>query len=128
MGMKLVWVCVGGALGSGARFLVTTWSLGRYGLAFPYGTLAVNVAGSFLLALLFQLFRNATWLGPTLQVALGAGFLGGFTTYSTFNLELVNYVQAGQTRLAALYGAATLVGCFGAGFVGALLGRLPWAR
>ncbi|WP_281328033.1 fluoride efflux transporter CrcB [Polyangium sp. 6x1] len=126
--MKLLWVCIGGAIGSGARFLVTTWSLARYGAAFPYGTLAVNVVGSFLLALLFQLSRSATWLGPTLQVALGAGFLGGFTTYSTFNLELVQYVHNGQPRLAALYGAATLVGCLGAGFVGMYLGRLPGSR
>jgi len=125
MGMKLVWVCLGGAIGSGARFLVTTWSVGRYGAAFPYGTLAVNVAGSFLLALLFQLSQRASFLGPTVQVALGAGFLGGFTTYSSFNLELVQYVQNGQSRLAALYGAATLVGCLGAGFVGMHLGRLP---
>ncbi|WP_232379829.1 fluoride efflux transporter CrcB [Polyangium fumosum] len=128
MGMKLVWVCVGGAIGSGARFLVTTWSLTRYGSAFPYGTLAVNVLGSFLLALLFQLSRSATWLGPTLQVALGAGFLGGFTTYSTFNLEVVQYVQNEQPRLAALYGTATLVGCLCAGFVGMHLGRLPGSR
>ena len=127
--MKLLWVCVGGAMGSGARFLVTTWSLARYGAAFPYGTLAVNVVGSFLLALLFQLSRSATWLGPTLQVALGAGFLGGFTTYSTFNLEdLVQYVHNGQPRIAVLYGAATLLGCLGAGFIGLHLGRLPGAR
>ncbi|MRG95523.1 fluoride efflux transporter CrcB [Polyangium spumosum] len=126
--MKLVWVCVGGALGSGARFLVTTWSLQRYGPAFPYGTLAVNIAGSFLLALLFQLSRSVTWLSPTLQMALGAGFMGGFTTYSTFNLELVQYAQNGQTRLAATYGAATLVGCLCAGFVGMHLGRLPSPR
>jgi len=124
MGMKLLWVCLGGAIGSGARFLVTTWSLDRYGPSFPYGTLFVNVVGSLLLALLFQLSKTSTWLGPNLQVALGAGFMGGFTTYSTFNLELVRYVEEGQNRVALLYGSATLVGCFTAGFVGIALGRL----
>jgi len=122
--IKLLGVCAGGALGSGARFLVTTWSLARFGPAFPFGTLAVNVMGSCLLALLFQLSQNATWLGPTLQLALGAGFMGGFTTYSTMNLELVRYVEEGQTRTAVIYGIVTLVGCFGAGFAGLSLGRL----
>jgi len=122
--LKLLWVCLGGAVGSGARYLVTTWSLERYGPAFPYGTLAVNVVGSFVLALLFQLSKSATWLGPGLQVGLGAGFLGGFTTYSTFNLELFRYLQDGQSRMAAVYGGLTLVGALAAGFVGMYLGRI----
>jgi fluoride exporter len=126
--MKLLSVCLGGAAGSAARYLVTVWSLERYGPAFPYGTLAVNVLGSLLLALLFQLSKSAAWLGPTAQVALGAGFLGGFTTYSTFNLELVRYVEDGQSRLAALYGGATLIGSFAAGFVGLYLGRVLSSR
>jgi CrcB protein len=125
---QLVWVCLGGALGSGARYLVTTFSLARFGPAFPYGTLGVNVAGSLLLALLFTLSQRATWLGPTLQVALGAGFMGGFTTYSTFNLEVLRYVESGQHRLAAIYGAATLLCCLAAGFVGMYLGRIATSR
>jgi fluoride exporter len=125
---KLLWVCCGGALGSGARYLVTVWSLARYGPAFPYGTLAVNVLGSLALALLFELSKRAAWLGPTLQIALGAGFMGGFTTYSTFNLELVRYVEDGQGRMAAIYGGATLLGCFAAGFVGVYLGRVLSGR
>ncbi len=120
---ELVWVCAGGAFGSGLRFAVTSWTLARYGTAFPYGTLAVNVVGSLLLALLFQLSRSATWLGPTVQIALGTGVMGGLTTYSTFNLELVRYVQEGNVRMAIVYGVATLTSCLMAGFAGMGLGR-----
>jgi CrcB protein len=120
---EFVWVCIGGASGSGLRFVVTSWTLARYGTSFPYGTLAVNVVGSLLLACLFQLSRNATWLGPTLQVALGTGVMGGLTTYSTFNLEIVRYVQEGHVRMAAIYGTATFAACLLAGAAGIWIGR-----
>lgn len=121
---ELAWVCVGGAFGSGARFIVSSWTLARYGTSFPYGTLAVNVVGSLLLACIFQLSRSVTWLSPTLQFALGTGVMGGLTTYSTFNLEIVRYVQEGSVRLAIVYGVATLSGCLLAGAAGIGLGRM----
>lgn len=121
---EFAWVCFGGACGSGVRFLVTSWTLARYGTAFPFGTLAVNIVGSLILACLFQISRSATWLGPTLQLALGTGVMGGLTTYSTFNLELVRYAQEGQVRLAVIYGACTLCGCLLAGAAGLSLGRV----
>jgi fluoride exporter len=121
---EFAWVCLGGACGSGLRFLVSSWTLARYGTAFPYGTLAVNIVGSLILACLFQISRSASWLGPTLQLALGTGVMGGLTTYSTFNLELVRYVQEGQVRLAVIYGVTTLCGCLLAGALGLSLGRV----
>jgi CrcB protein len=121
---QLVWVCLGGALGSGARYLVSIWSLARFGPAFPYGTLAVNVVGSLLLAVLWALSQRATWISPTVQLALGAGVMGGFTTYSTFNLEILRHVGNGQARAAVIYGVATLASCLAAGFVGMYLVRL----
>jgi fluoride exporter len=124
----LAWVCVGGAVGSGLRFLVSSWTLARYGTSFPYGTLAVNVVGSLILACLFQLSRSTQWLSPTLQAALGAGVLGGLTTYSTFNLEIVRYVQEGQVRMAVVYGSTTLCGCLAAGPLGIVLGRFISGR
>jgi CrcB protein len=125
---ELAWVCVGGALGSGLRFIVSSWTLARYGTSFPYGTLAVNTVGSLILACLFQLSRSTPWLSPTLQVALGAGVMGGLTTYSTFNLEIVRYVQEGQVRMAVVYGATTLCGCLAAGSLGIVLGRFLSGR
>lgn len=121
---EFAWVCFGGACGSGLRFLVSTWTLARYGSAFPYGTLAVNIVGSLLLACLFQISRSASWLHPTVQLALGTGVMGGLTTYSTFNLEVVRYVQEGQMRMAMLYGVTTLFGCLLAGALGLSLGRV----
>ncbi len=125
---QLAWVCLGGAVGSGLRFAVTSWSLARYGSSFPYGTLAVNIVGSMLLGLIFQLSRSTAWLAPTVQLAIGAGVMGGLTTYSTFNLEMVRYVQEGQFRTGLLYGSATLATCFGAGFLGITLGRFIAGR
>jgi fluoride exporter len=121
---EFAWVCFGGACGSGLRFAVTSWSLARYGSAFPYGTLAVNVVGSLILACLFQISRNTSWLTPTVQLALGAGVMGGLTTYSTFNLEVVRYVQEGQVRMAVIYGVTTLGACLLAGAAGLGLGRM----
>jgi fluoride exporter len=125
---QVAWVCFGGAVGSGIRFIVTSWTLARYGTSFPYGTLAVNVVGSLILACLFQLSQSTTWLSPTLQVALGAGLMGGLTTYSTFNLEIVRYVQEGDVRMAVMYGATTFWGCLAAGGLGIVLGRIISSR
>jgi fluoride exporter len=82
---RLLWICLGGAVGTGARYLLSGWLLRVAPPGFPYGTLAVNVIGSFLLALLLQVPLTAESLPPTLRLALTTGVMGGFTTYSTFN-------------------------------------------
>jgi CrcB protein len=120
----MVLVGVGGAFGSVARYLVTTASLARFGSLFPWGTLAVNVVGSLLLGVLFQLSRSTEALSPSAQLALGTGVMGGFTTYSTFNLETLRYAQDGHYRTAVLYMGATLLCCLAAGFVGVYVVRL----
>ena len=96
-----------------------TGALARWGLALllqrPWGTLAANVAGSFLLALFV-----ASPLGTDsrLKLLFGVGAMGGFTTYSTFNLELLEYLREGDWRMAALQGGLTLVGCLAGGGAG----------
>jgi fluoride exporter len=125
---QLLLVCLGGAVGSGARYLVAIWSVARYGPGFPYGTLAVNVIGSFLLAILFQLSRSAAWLSPNVNLALGTGVMGGFTTYSTFTLDMIRFVEEGQPRAAVVYGAASLTLCLAAGFVGVYVARFSFGK
>ena len=119
MGMeRLLWVCLGGAAGSGARYLVTGWVSERMGAGFPWGTLCVNIVGSFLLGAIMQFASTASSFSPTTQVALTIGVLGGFTTYSTFNYEMLASFQAGAWALAAGNLVATVVGCLAAGFLG----------
>jgi CrcB protein len=115
---RLLWVCLGGAAGSGARYLVTGWLSERTGAGFPWGTLCVNVVGSFLLGAIMQLASTASSLSPTTQVTLTIGVLGGFTTYSTFNYEMLASLQQGAWALAAANLLATVAGCLAAGWLG----------
>ena len=115
---RLLWVCLGGAAGSGARYLVTGWVSERLSAGFPWGTLCVNVVGSFLLGAIMQLASTASPFSPTTQVTLTIGVLGGFTTYSTFNYETLASFQQGAWLLAAANLLATVVGCLAAGFLG----------
>lgn len=116
--MKLFWVCVGGAFGSGARYLIGLWAVEKLGPAFPWGTLAVNVIGCALLGALMRIGEKTTLLPPAPFLALTVGVMGGFTTYSSFNFELFRMVQLGQTKTASLYLAATLAGGAVAGLAG----------
>src|SRR5512134_345281 len=106
-GVDIGWVFVAGGLGSCARYLVSSLLLARLGTAFPFGTLAVNVLGSFALAALAHVALATTLVSPTLRLALATGFLGGFTTYSAFNQETLAFLQGGAPGSAALYVALT---------------------
>ncbi len=113
---RLLLVCVGGAIGSGARYLVSTWAALHLGADFPRGTLAVNVTGSFLLAFIVGLRPGI--VSPDLRLFLGAGIMGGYTTYSSFNTETLALLEGGSVALAAANLALTVVGCLVAGLVG----------
>ena len=121
-------VCLGGAAGSGARYLVshglTQWALRAHGSTFPWGTLAVNVVGSFLLGFL-MCARTTSGVGPpeAWRFALGTGALGGFTTYSTFNYETLCYLESGHLTAAGANIATTMVACLLAGLAGMALAR-----
>ncbi len=118
---RLLLVCFGGALGSGARYLVSTWAATRLGADFPRGTLIVNVTGSFLLALVVSLRPGL--VSPDLRLFLGAGIMGGYTTYSSFNTETLSLLNGGSAALAAANLALTVGGCLAAGFAGLAAGR-----
>ena len=125
--MRLLLVCQGGALGSGARYLVALGlapAAGAAGPSFPWPTFAVNVAGCFLLELLVGLAAAGLRLSVETRLLLGTGIRGGFTTYSSFNTETAALWRAGAPRLAIAYLLATVLTCVVAGLLGAQLGRV----
>lgn len=121
---RLLLVCLGGAAGSGARYLVGLGMARWLGAAFPWGTLAVNVAGSFAISAVMDLSVHYGVIPAEVRLLLAAGVLGGFTTYSSFNYEVLAFLQRGQWLPAALYLAATVAGCLAAGVAGMASARL----
>lgn len=120
---RFFWICLAGAAGVGARYLVGLWAGDRFGTAFPYATLIVNVVGCFLIAVVMQTALNVASFSPTLRLALTTGFMGGLTTYSSFAYETTKLVQDGA-RGAALWNVViTTVGCFGAVVLGLMLAQ-----
>lgn len=119
--LPVLLVCAGGALGSGLRYLVSTWAVRALGADFPRGTFLVNATGSFVLAFVFAV--PGSRLSPELRLFLGAGVCGGYTTYSSFNTETLTLLDQGSAGLAVANLALTVVGCLVAGLAGLALGR-----
>ncbi|HEX5012099.1 MAG TPA: fluoride efflux transporter CrcB [Planctomycetota bacterium] len=111
MDSRLMWVCLGGAAGTAARYWLSGWIPQVLGPAFPWGTLLINGLGSFLIGGVMHVGLATELLSPTLRVALAVGVLGGFTTYSTFSFETLRLVQEGSWGTALLYVSATVLGC-----------------
>ncbi len=120
---RFLWICFGGAVGTGARYLVSGWMLRWFGSGFPYGTLAVNLIGSFLVGVLMHIGLTVEGVSPTLRLALTTGVMGGFTTYSTFSYETLRLMQADAWASAFANIAITVVTCLAACFLGLVTAR-----
>jgi CrcB protein len=121
--MTVLWVFLGGGLGSVVRYLIGQWAAAAFGVTFPYGTVVVNLTGCFAIGVVVQLAIAGSWHGDV-RAALAAGFLGGFTTYSSFNQETLAMFAGGATGAAAVNVAITLAGGLAAGALGLAAGRL----
>ena len=119
---RLLWICLGGAVGTGARYLVAVWAAQRLGGVFPYGTLIVNLVGCFIIAAAMHASLALAW-SPTVRAAITIGFIGGLTTYSSFNYETMRLVSEGAPVVAALNLALTLAGGVVAGWMGVITAR-----
>jgi len=125
---RFLLVCLGGAIGTAARYLTALWVPTILGTAFPYGTLIVNTVGSFLIAFIMQAGSSTEIFSPTVRVMLTTGVMGGFTTYSTFNYETSEYLREGAWLMATANVFLTVAICLAAGFAGLALARLIFGR
>jgi CrcB protein len=114
--MTVLWVALGGALGSVARYACSGVAVRWLGAGFPYGTLFVNVTGSFTIGLLAALVTadGRPSLGADARAFLLVGVLGGFTTFSSFSLETLNLARSGALAPAMLNVAGSVVLCLAA--------------
>ncbi len=121
--MEVLWVAIAGAMGAVSRFAVSSWTRMLWGETFPYGTLAVNVVGCLLLGLVMTSSLLDDLLPLHLRMALTIGFLGAFTTFSTFGYETMRYVESGDWTTAGLNVSANVILGLVATFGGIWLGR-----
>ncbi|HZJ52841.1 MAG TPA: fluoride efflux transporter CrcB [Myxococcaceae bacterium] len=121
--MRVALVALGGAVGSVARYGVQALAAQLLGPAFPWGTLLVNLSGSFLIALVMHVALTGTAISLELRIFLTTGILGGFTTYSSFNYETLALLNQRAYGLAGLNAAGTVLGCLVAGVLGLAAGR-----
>lgn len=117
---NFVWIGLGAALGANARYLMSLWLAEILGERFPFGTLAVNASGSLLLGFLVAAGSHYLALSPQLRLLVMVGFLGSFTTFSTFAVESVALWQSGR----AWSGLANIFANNGISFLCAALGML----
>ena len=104
-------VALGGALGSMARYALSTWVFQVSSHKFPYATLTVNVLGSFVMGILFVVIIEKAALPQEMRSLLMIGFIGAFTTFSTFSLDALGLWQNGHVFMALIYTLATVILC-----------------
>jgi CrcB protein len=121
--VKILYIGIFGGLGCVSRYLVSGWVYALAGRALPYGTLAVNVAGSFLLGLIMEWSLRSTLLSPELRFGITVGFMGGFTTFSTFSYETVRLLEEGSLAAAGANMVLNLLVCVVAALLGIYLAR-----
>ncbi len=107
----LVFIALGGACGSISRYLLANWMHGLWAGKFPVGTLLVNVLGSFAIGIVYVVLVERQLIHAGWRDVLMVGFLGAFTTFSTFSLETVTLFEAGHSVLAASYMIGSAVIC-----------------
>ncbi len=108
--MRFVWVAFGGALGSLARYTLGAWIYDRMGTRFPYGTFAINITGCFIIGLALSILDARAELPSAWRLAVPIGFVGAYTTFSTFEFETYRAAQD-RPAIALLYvGSSVILG------------------
>jgi CrcB protein len=120
---RFLLICLGGAIGTGARYLTAVVAARWFGTEFPYGTLIVNLAGAFVVGLVHQLGTEALWIPDGPRLFLTTGMMGGLTTYSAFSYETVRLMESGAWPQAGINVLVTTVVSLGLCFLGIAAGR-----
>lgn len=121
--MQTLAIAGGGALGALMRFWVSNGVYAWLGRGFPYGTLVVNLLGSLVMGFLYVLFLERMTASPEMRGALLIGFLGAFTTFSTFSIETMNLIEQADYWKAGANMLISVVVCVSAAWLGMLIGR-----
>jgi fluoride exporter len=119
----LLWVGLGGFLGAIARYLLGGWVAARAGAVFPWGTFVINVTGSFILGFFLAFAQDRPWLYPQARLMFAVGFVGAYTTFSTYSYESIRLMMDGQFALAAFNIVGSVALGLAAAFAGVALGR-----
>jgi len=110
---KFLIISIGAVLGANARYWLGGWAAEKFGTTFPYGTLVINLTGSFILGLFITLITDRFLVDPNWRLLVAIGFLGSYTTFSSYTYESVNLILTGQPWLG-------LLDLFGSSFLGGL--------
>lgn len=117
-------IAIGGAIGACLRFALSEWMLHLFGRAFPFGTLLVNILGSFVIGLLYGLLITEQIAPNPWRIFIGIGVLGAFTTFSTFSMDTVLLLQQGDWQKAVANVVLNLVLCLTLAWLGLKLGSM----
>jgi len=108
-----LYIAAGGAFGAVTRYLISTWIYNKSEQVFPYGTFVVNLTGCFLLGLFYTLSLEKSVINAQFRTMITVGFIGAYTTFSTFSLETINLIKEGSMGTALLYvGSSVILGLF----------------
>jgi len=119
--IRYILVLAGGAVGCLTRFVVGTAIVARLGGRFPYGTVFINITGSFLIGFAMTFLTERSHLSPNWRFLIVVGFLGGYTTFSSFQWETLNLMKDGSRWLGFLNGFGSLVVGYAAVWLGAIV-------
>ena len=114
----ILWVGLGGFLGANARYLLSGVIAERWGAIFPWGTFVINVTGCFILGVFGAFAAERPWVNPSWRLLFAVGFVGAYTTFSTFSYESIQLMRSGEMLLAT----ANIVGSVAAGAIATVLG------
>ena len=119
------WGCIAlfGAAGCLARYFLSGWVYQLLGKGFPYGTLVVNLIGAFLIGLVMEFSLRSALIPPMLRISLTIGFLGGFTTFSTFSFETIRLLEEGAYLIALGNVLISVVVCLACTWLGIVVAR-----
>ena len=121
---KYLWIAAGGALGSIARYWIGSEVGSRMGVKFPYGTMIVNITACVAIGFSMSFFSRRADLSPAWRYFIPIGFIGAYSTFSTYEWETLSTLRSGAFFLAALYAVGSLILGLAAVWAGSMLGEI----